>query len=293
MNKIRDKISNIIFSIKQWRLSEWIACGICVFSIAGVVICVNGFLAAKADYEQLYPDNQAKIKALETELAAFDNITPPTVEEIEAITVSAYEKGLSVAQLQNEYQSMIRMDTTLTASAKADMKVQLKQELMEYFDPDSAAGYDEWFILPDNLTSGSTPQWTFVTDIESTSNEFQVIWLMTEKADDDLTLGKIVAYTTADFIVEDKTKPETGRFYNVKTVATDYGISKYTSEPSEGADAPDDTYIKAENPELSSDATVEDIITEDSLASGFSESVANRGANFANGSTPETSTTVN
>lgn len=277
MDKVNDKIRAIVHSVKQWRLPEWIACGVCVVSIVGAGVAVDGFMTARSDYEASYPTNQATIKQLESDLAAFDSVVAPTLDEVEAITISAYKKGMAVAQLQNEYHAMIRMDTTLTDSAKADMKVKLKQNLMDYFDPDSAAGYDEWFILPNSVSVALAPTWTFMTDVESTSNTFKVIWLMTEKASDSNSMGDVVAYTVANYVVEDKTKPEEGRFYDVKTTITNYGKSKYMSDISSGANAPTDDTTVIDVPNLDADSGLSDVIQDEGLTNGFENAVMNRG----------------
>lgn len=241
MDRVSDFFRKLKRTIRGWGILQWAAFGVSIVCVVIMAALVIQLFQMKNNYETVYPQNAATIASLQSELAIYqnpdDDVDPDTLEKV---AKSAYAQGSRVAALQNAFWDCYT-NSKLSGTSVEDAYRENIMSLSKFFDESTGAGLDCWFQPDLTITNVSKRiAWTFVSDLRSTDDQFDVLWLCKD------TQGALVAYATGVF------DAETELFSDITYNTTTYGHTNYQSEvESYDKDPADDgTYIPVDNVDI-------------------------------------------
>lgn len=238
MDKVSDSFRKLKRTIRGWGILQWVACGVSIVCVVIMAVFVIQLFQAKDNYEVLYPQNAAMISSLQSELSVYQNTdNDMNSDALEKVAKTAYAQGARVASLQNAFWDCYT-NSKLSGTSVEDAYRENIMSLSKFFEESTGAGLDCWFQPDLTITNISKRiSWTFVSDLRSTDDQFDVLWLCKD------TQGALVAYATGVF------DAETELFSDITYNTTTYGHTNYQSEvESYDQDPADDgTYIPVDN----------------------------------------------
>ena len=240
MDKISDFFRHVKHMFRNWGIFQWVSFGICMICLVIVGIFTANLFSSRSAYESAYADNAAQIALLKSELSSYENAPTVDPDVVAKTSKSAYAKGSKVASLQNSFWQCYTT-STLSGQTISEALTENIVALSEYFDETTAAGTDIWF-QPDMTITNLTDRlgWFFVSDIKSSADEFDVLWLCRDSN------GYLVAYATGVF------HTDTELFSDIHYGSTSYGRREFTSYVDDPYTDPenDGTYMAVDNVDI-------------------------------------------
>ena len=181
MNKVSSAVERVKDVFQGWHILQWVCMGVWILAVIIIGIMSMKVSSARDQFEVEYAQNAATISSLRTELESFDNAKQNDADEIKVTAKSAYTAGVKVANGQNRLLVDWASDDMTALSTH-------KGELRQYFDETCGIGAAAWFY-PGTVEQANLIKWTFVTSLESTAQQFDVLWLLQDSKG-------LVAYAT-------------------------------------------------------------------------------------------------
>lgn len=152
---------------------------------------------------------EAQIKAKQEEIDNFE-VKPVDVEYVQETLNTCMVQGNNVAELQNNYRSLLKTYYSTLKDADLDAITENSEALSAYLTKGKGQGY--WYSIPSTSSSDLAYTWEFCTTYQFTGSSIPVIWVCYEDGTQNM-----LAYATGTYNMT------TQKFSDVESFMTNYG----------------------------------------------------------------------